>query len=321
MKKRGLTYIILGIFALIIVVMVINFRQSRPNRLGKNPYALNVDDYKKVDPSLIHFKETRNIPLGNRKCGGLDISDNELFIVGNNFLWIISTDGIQKLFTELNGDAACVKVSGEEIFIGYQSHVEVFDRSGRNLASWEDLGDRCVITSIAVKDDNIYVADAGNRRILIYDRNGNVKSQFEGKSTGKEGHGFIIPSPSFDVVVNNYGELWVVNPGRHAIENYTDDGELRGFWQNSSMSIEGFSGCCNPAEIAVTTDGDFITSEKGMVRIKIYDASGRLKSVVAGPAKFNEEGQAPEVVMDEQGIIYALDFDRISIRIFETIEK
>lgn len=321
MKNRGITYIILVVFALIIVVIVVDFLHSRPDRLGKNPYAYDVEDFKKVDPSLIHYKETRNIPLGNRKCGGFDISGNELFIVGNNFLWIISTEGIQRILTELDGDATCIKVSGDEIFIGFVSHIEVYDKSGRILARWEDLGDRCVITSIAAKDDNIYVADAGNRRILIYDRVGNFQSQFEGKSSGKEGHGFIIPSPSFDVVVNNYGELWVVNPGVHAIENYTDDGELRGFWQKSSMTIEGFSGCCNPAEIAVTPDGDFITSEKGMVRVKIYDASGKLKSVVADPVKFKEEGQAPEIVMDEQGIIYALDFDRIAIRIFETINK
>ena len=131
------------------------------------------------------------------------------------------------------------------------------------------------------------------------------------------GHGFIIPSPSFDVVVNSYGELWVVNPGKHAIENYTDGGQMRGFWQNNSTDINGFTGCCNPAEIAVLEDGAFVTSEKGMVRIKIHEPSGELRSVVAPPALFREEGKAPEVCADARGNIYVLDFDRNTVRIFE----
>ncbi|MFH0759805.1 MAG: hypothetical protein V2B15_21125, partial [Bacteroidota bacterium] len=81
--------------------------------------------------------------------------------------------------------------------------------------------------------------------------------------------------------------------------------------------IDGFLGCCNPARIAVMEDGSFVTSEKGLVRIKIYDPSGRLKSVVASPSLFREEGKAPDVCVDEQQVVYALDFDRNTVRIFE----
>lgn len=66
-------------------------------------------------------------------------------------------------------------------------------------------------------------------------------------------------------------------------------------------------------------DGSFITSEKGMVRIKIYDQSGQLKSVVAPPDLFVEEGKAPDVCVDEKGVVYALDFDKDVVRVFEPI--
>ena len=36
----------------------------------------------------------------------------------------------------------------------------------------------------------------------------------------------------------------------------------------------------------------FVTSEKGLVRIKVHDQSGKLISVVAPPNKFNEDGKA-----------------------------
>jgi hypothetical protein len=114
----------------------------------------------------------------------------------------------------------------------------------------------------------------------------------------------------------------VVNPGKHAIENYTDDGELRGYWESMSFEIDGFLGCCNPARITTLIDGSFVTSEKGVVRIKIYDQSGALKSVVAPPDLFKDEGEkAPEVCADENDIIYVLDFENDMVRVFEPIDK
>ncbi len=49
----------------------------------------------------------------------------------------------------------------------------------------------------------------------------------------------------------------------------------------------------------------------------IYDQAGKLKSVVAAPDLFKEEGKAPDVCVDPDGNIYALDFDRDMVRIFE----
>jgi hypothetical protein len=103
----------------------------------------------------------------------------------------------------------------------------------------------------------------------------------------------------------------------HTLENYTSDGDLRGFWESISMTIEGFSGCCNPARIAVLPGGQFVTSEKGIVRVKIHDQSGKFAGVVAAPDKFDEDGHAPDISVSDDGIIYALDFDRNVIRIFE----
>jgi len=203
--------------------------------------------------------------------------------------------------------------------VGYEDHVVRYDRSVKLLQRWPGLGERAVITNLAGKGNKIYVADAGNRTVNIFTAGGERIGAFEGKAeTGVgEGHGFIVPSANFDLVVNEFGELWVVNPGKHAIEQYSDDGRMEGYWESASFEIDGFLGCCNPARITSTLDGAFVTSEKGVVRIKIYDQSGQLLSVVAPPQLFVEEGKAPDVCADEGGVIYALDFDRNVIRIFE----
>jgi len=317
MNKRGLTVLVLVIITVIIVVIVVDFLGNRPDRRGRNPYEYNVDAYKPVDEAWIHYLETGKIDLGERKPGGIAVYQNEIYLTGEGFLQVIRPDGIQKLMAGIENEGTCIIVNEHFIFIGFTDHVASYDHDGNLISRFDSLGARGIITSLALKGNTLYVADAGNRRVLRYDLDGNLLGEFNGESGSNSGHGFIVPSPNFDLAVNSYGELWVVNPGIHAIENYTDDGRLRGYWQISSMELEGFSGCCNPAEIAMTDDGSFVTSEKGMVRIKIHDASGKLVSVVAPPEKFKEEGQAPEVAVNDQGVIFALDFDENMIRIFE----
>lgn len=317
MKNKSISFIVVLIIAAIIVVIVLDYSAKRPDRLGDNPYEYQFDEYKAVDTSLIGYRETKNFPVRGYKPGALDLYDNLLWIAGEQVLQVISPAGVQQMKTEIQGVPTCIEVNDQAVFIGFEDHIKKYSHEGALIAEWDSPGSKCVFTSLASAGEFLFVADAGNRRVLRYDSEGELLGQFEGKAESSAGHGFIVPSASFDLVVNSYDELWVVNPGRHALENYTYEGQLRGFWTAGSMNIEGFSGCCNPAHIAVMEDGSFVTSEKHMVRIKIYDSSGELKTVVAPPVKFLEEGQAPEVVVDENAVVYALDFDRNVIRIFE----
>lgn len=317
MSKKGLSILIVVIIGIIIGIIIIDFLGDNPKNRGGNPYEYNVDEYKKVDPSLIHYKETKNIPLGDIVPRGMDIFKGDIYITGDSFLKVIQTNGLQKLNIPLQEPGICVLAKDEFIAVGLESEVLIFNHDGKLINSWKPDTETTFITSLVMMEDVLFVADAGNRRVLKYKIDGSYIGEFEGKSETDAQHGFIIPSPHFDMVVNDYGELWIVNPGKHAIENYTGGGELRGFWESSSMNIEGFTGCCNPAEIAVLSNGSFVTSEKGMVRIKIYSQSGELESVVAAPEKFKEEGMAPDVKVDENDVVYALDFDKNMIRIFE----
>jgi len=317
MKNKSISFIVVLIIAAIIVVIVLDYSAKRPDRLGDNPYEYQFDEYKEVDTSLIGYRETKNFPVRGYRPVALDLYDNLLWIAGEQVLQVISPAGMQQMKTEIQGVPTCIEVNDQAVFIGFEDHVKKYSHAGALIAEWDSPGSKCVFTSLASTGEFLFVADAGNRRVLRYDPEGELLGQFEGKAESNAGHGFIVPSASFDLVVNSYGELWVVNPGRHALENYTYEGQLRGYWTAGSMNIEGFSGCCNPAHIAVKEDGSFVTSEKHMVRIKIYDSSGELNTVVAPPRKFLEEGQAPEVVVDENDVVYALDFDRSVIRIFE----
>ena len=321
MKKNAISIIVAVVIVAIIAVILIDYTGKRPDRLGENPYAYDIEQYKVVDPFLVAYKETRNFPVRGVKPGGIDVHDQTMWLTGEGFLQAITVEGQQRLKVDIDGNGTCLKVTDEAVYVGFEDHVRRYAHDGTLVKKWEVPGPKCVFTSMDASEVNLYVADAGNRRVLRYDFDGNLLGEFEGKSESAAGHGFIVPSANFDLVVNSYGELWVVNPGKHALENYSAEGKMRGYWQHSSMKIEGFTGCCNPGELAVLDDGSFVTSEKGLVRIKVYDSSGEMLSVVAPPDKFKEEGKAPEVAVDAGGRIYALDFDRGMIRVFEKIKS
>ena len=82
------------------------------------------------------------------------------------------------------------------------------------------------------------------------------------------------------------------------------------------MEPEGFCGCCNPVRFAINNDGSFVTAEKGIVRIKSYDQSGKFLSIVAGPDEFDTDCPPIDMALDPDGRIIVLDPSRNEIRIF-----
>ncbi len=317
MKNKGIIIFLIILAVVIVAIIAGDYLSDKPDKTGPNPYEYNVDNFKAVDSTLIHYKETRNYRIAFETTTAITIQNDRIYLAGDNKIQEIGLDG--KLISELNltGKPQTVEVSGDNIYISVNNQIVVYDKSGNLLNEWKKTGENSVITAITASENEIFVADAGLRKVLRYSKQGEKLAEFDGKAEEGVLHGFIIPSPYFDMDINADGDLWVVNPGMHALENYTTDGQLREHWNSTTMQTEGFSGCCNPAHFTFLPDGRFVTSEKGLVRIKTYKPSGEFEGVVAAPAKFKEEGEAPDIAVDSQGNIYALDFDKKMIRVFE----
>ncbi|NJO93063.1 MAG: hypothetical protein HC831_31980 [Chloroflexia bacterium] len=80
--------------------------------------------------------------------------------------------------------------------------------------------------------------------------------------------------------------------------------------------MDGFSGCCNPSHAALLSDGSFVTAEKGLERVKIHNANGDLKCVVAKPNQFIEGTVGLDLAVDSKDRIFILDPEKKMIRIF-----
>jgi hypothetical protein len=320
MNKNWIHIIILLAVGLIVVVVIADYLSTRPGKRPPNPFAFDISEYESVEDKLISHRETRQIRITDTKAVHIASNGNNIFLLTTDYLQTLTPGGEEiNSFSLEQAPSSLFVYPDNSIIIAFENRLEYYNAEG-NLLHRSDLAPgNSLFTAVSAMENKIYVADAGNNQVVVYDLSLQYLDAFKGESGVSALHGFILPSKHFDMAVNPDNELWIVNPGLHYIQNYAADGRFRRQWGNPSFTPEGFSGCCNPSYITFLQDGRFVTSEKGLVRIKIYKESGILESVVASPEAFKNGLKAPAITTLENDIIVALDFDRSMIRIFEPV--
>lgn len=290
----------------------------REDAATKSSLEYSIDHLRHVDPALLTWNEVGRVEVSGETLRGIAGSpDGRVFVTADREMIELDDRGEVGRF-DLAAPAKCVDIDADQtVFVGFESHVEVWDREGRRIDTWQPIADEAVITSIAAAEDEILVADAGSKRVLRFDRLGKPLGVIGGQGEGDEGPVFIVPSPFFDLAVAPDGFVWVTNPGRQSVQNFAPDGSLRSSWGEAGMNVEGFCGCCNPTHLDVLPDGRFVTSEKGLPRIKVYAPTGQLQAVVAGPDQFSDGVVGLDLAVDAEGRIRVLDPSIKAVRIFE----
>jgi hypothetical protein len=294
-----------------------------------NPFAYDVSHLQKTDPKLIAYEEAARWKAPRPEPRRIAIApDDTLYLCCGNYLVAVDASGQPRLEIAASDPTRCCAVAADgTIFLGLRDRVEVFSADGRRQIAWEALGKKAWLTGLALTEDRVYAADAGNRVLLAYDRSGKLLRRIGQKDPERNVPGFVIPSPYFSVTVARDGLLRVNNPGRHRMELYTSEGDFEGAWGVTSMGIAGFCGCCNPINFALLPDGRYLTCEKGLPRVKLYSATGEFESVVAGVESFaaNAKACGPsdctsgglDAVADSRGRIYILDFVTGEVRVMK----
>ena len=317
----------------VFVVVRLDVIGKKSSGLGKE-FVYDIEGLAKIDPNLILYEELgQPISTGftNSRSIAVD-SEGLVYVAGDRAIRLFAEGGSLAGEIKLIDMPRCLAVAGEgNIYVGVKGHVEVYDRGGKQLASWPALGGNngSLLTGIAVWKNDVFVADAGNRIVLHYDVNGTLVNRIGQKDKDKNILGFVVPSPYFDLAVGRDGLLRVVNPGCHRVEAYTYDGNLESWWGKFSSDVAGFIGCCNPVNFAILEDGSFVTCEKGVIRVKIYGPEGNFVGVVAGPEQLVEEGAAHicetaaecqsggfDVAVGPRGQIFVLDTIKNVVRTF-----
>ena len=302
-------------------------------------FKFDVGDLATVDPTLIQFKQTAEIPLNLKSVRAIATGPaGTIYVAGDQAVHSFQPDASEEAVIELDGEPTCLAVGGADhskpgrLYVGVGRQVKLFDPDGQAAGTWECFESNATLTSIAVAKQDVFVADAANKIVIRCDTSGEVAGRIGTPDPDREMPGFVVPSAQFDVAVSGDELLHVVNPGARRIESFTFEGDLEVFWGEESAAIEGFFGCCNPSQFALLPNGKFVTSEKGIPRVKIYSDAGEFESVVAGPQQLDvakseigdpraNRGQTVfDIATDGQGRVLVLDPKKKIVRIFLPLE-
>ena len=296
----------------------------------KSPSALPAsccnDEYaelKQIDTALLAYTKIKVIETGLINLSGITVSEtNEIFVCGNGIVAAFDTDGIGTGRFEIDSAAGTITVDNSNIYLGIGPRIFSYTVDGAKVSEWKAFNPDGYITSLAVNENYVYAADAISKTILKYNSAGDLLQEIGIKDSLSGARGFIIPSMYFDISFGSFNDLWVVNPGRLSIENFTVTGLMQSEWGIPSFENEGFGGCCNPAHFDILPDGDFVTYEKGVDKIKIFDPTGSFVGYVAAAGSFkgNTDLQlgnldlVKDIAAGPDGNIYVLDaYNQISI--------
>jgi len=295
-----------------------------------NPFAYDISRFQKTDPKLITYEQVTRWPIPHKDAKRLAIGpDDRLYVCADKYINSLSRTGQLGMELTLSGPASCVAVAADgTIFAGLRDHIEVFDAKGVRTARWESPDPKTWFTGLAVGAQDVFAADSVKLVVLRHDRTGKIVGRIGRKDDARNVPGFVVPSPFLDVIIHRDGLLRVNNPGRHQVEAYTFDGDFEAAWGKPTIATEGFCGCCNPIALTMLPDGRIITCEKGIPRVKVYDASGEFESVVAGAESFPENAHACtdlndcihggiDAAVDSEGRIYILDIVTSEVRVMK----
>jgi hypothetical protein len=316
MVKRVLTIASVVMGCLVLVGQVWGLGSRR------RPQRLNLDAHMKIDPVLRMAREQERLPIRAQELRGLAVGkDGFLYVAADRVVLVYDARGRRTGKLSVGAPVYALAVVPEGLYLALQDHVQVWDvAAGKATAVWPKLAGRPYLTSIAVGEKDVYVADAGNRRVVRFDKAGKVQNHIGERDSVNGVPGCVVPSPYFDCALAGDGTVWLANPGRHQFENYTPEGKLLKRWGRAGAAIDKFSGCCNPSHFALVGDA-FVTSEKGLVRIKVHGADGELKGVVAGPKEFKRRTLDLDLAIHPQGHLLVLDPMERCVRAYRFKEK
>ena len=300
------------LFALACISLPVMAARSNPRA------AYPMEAFRQVDPKLISHREAVPITVPVSKPSAIACSGtNAIVVAGENEIAVIDETGTAKYSTTIERGATCVAVAPDgSILLGMKNSIRRFSP---DLTSYEDgtsLGEDAHLTGIAVGSNSFFACDSGQRKLWRYKLTGALIAILDAPDN-QPSKRFIIPSPGFDAVpMHNNAGFWVVNPGQRKIMQLNEKGGWISEWGRSAPDTTGFCGCCNPTHIALLANGNIVTSEKHIPRVKIYSPTGVLISVVAKPDDFPGDIPPSDIAVDHNDRVLLLDTRNQRIRVF-----
>lgn len=262
------------------------------SRRTKGPVLLKEDD-DFVSP----YRRVYGFQVPDDICA-MEVEGGSIYIATPNNISVYGLSGELQTNFATPSDLRDMTVHDGRIYGLFPTRIEVYDRHGDLIRGWDACSDNSDYCSLAVCQDGIFVTDAGDKNICKYHLDGSLARFIQSPK------GFIIPSYCFAITYMD-GIVYCSNPGRHLVESYTTDGEFLASFGKPGNEAGAFSGCCNPAILTSSNNGELLTSEKGVPRISCYRADGRFRSVLLDSKALGRGHEAYDVRVMKDKLIVA----------------
>ena len=157
------------------------------------------------------------------------------------------------------------------------------------------------------QDDNLYIVDALNHRILKYDSTGELLSQWGSQGTQDGQFNFaqegMPDTPLGDLAVDGYGNVYVVDYGNHRVQKFDKDGQFLTKWGTQGSAEGQFD---SPGFVGVNSQGEVFVSELGNARVQKFDANGTFLTQLQDPKAEGEWAIPTGIAIDGRDNVYVI---------------
>jgi len=159
--------------------------------------------------------------------------------------------------------------------------------------------------------NNMYVTDAGNDRVQIFDSSGSYLSQFG--STGSNDGEFNAPH---SMVLDSSGNIYVTDRENHRVQKFDSSG--------SFLSKFGGAGAGNgkfdqPRGLTIDSSGNIWVVDGNNDRVEEFDSSGSYLSQFGSTGSNDGEFAAPRgIAIDSSGNIWVVDANNDRVQKFSS---
>ena len=242
--------------------------------------------------------------------------DGNAYVLGDGEVRVFEPGGALIRTWKAPQNALCLSVDSEQhVYVGSIGRVDIFDKSGQPTGGFAAgvQSKPAHVTAVKTCGSEILVADASSRLILRYSQSGKLIGDIGSRNKARS---FMLPNRWLDMDVDAHGLIRATDSGRHQVSSWSLDGTPAAhFGKFGLQKPEDFVGCCNPVNLAVGPDGNIVTAEKVVPRVKVYDSSGTLLGLI-GPENFDLKCIHLHLAVDSRGRIFVGDPVRLEVKIF-----
>jgi hypothetical protein len=166
MDKNKIYIIIAIIFILVIAAfMLFDFIDNSSDT--ENVYEYKLDNFTNIDKDLVTYFEARNFNTKLNESKGIAVDQNDnIYVSGSDKIMVFNKDGKLIKEIETNYNTGSLTTHNDNIYFGSYSKVIAYNNEDNSFEEIAELEPNSIITSLAIIDTTLFVADAGTK--LVY---------------------------------------------------------------------------------------------------------------------------------------------------------